>query len=290
MSQENQFLPSILSIVNNAEKIFKDGASVQEVNRIPQPQRIPQRGNHWKKVKNIISVFVDMKGSTKLSAVKHDKSTAEIYQFFTDTMVRIARTFGSSYVDIKGDGVFALFNGDLPHTALCAAVSCKTFATENFHKKTKSKRAVDLECHIGIDCKTVLVKRVGMEPRGGDDSHLRNEVWAGRPVNMSAKLAGYAGSGELLASDRFYNQLTESKAIYSCGCGPQEGEPEVLWEETDVSGDDKFDFEKAFLLRSQWCSVHGKEYCKALLDTEKDARQEAFKSDIHMAESLLVRT
>lgn len=279
MSQENQFLPSILSIINDAEDVFKNGASVQEVKKIPDPQQIPQRKNHWLKMRNIISVFVDMKGSTKLSATKHDKSTAELYQFFTDTMVRIARTFGSSYVDVKGDGVFALFNGDLPHTALCAAVSCKTFASVNFKQKAKSKRNVDLECHIGVDRKTVLVKRVGIEPRGGDDSHLRNEVWAGRPVNMSAKLAAYAGAGELLTSERFYRQLTHPKAKYSCGCGAEGGQSGSLWEEMEVSEDDKFDFEKAFLLKSQWCPSHGREYCKKLLETEKDLREHAVKSN-----------
>jgi class 3 adenylate cyclase len=279
MGPNNQFLSSILDIIDEAEKVFQSGASVQEVNEIPEPQKIPQRRNHWLKIRNIISLFVDMKGSTKLSAVKHDKSTAEIYQLFTDTMVRIVRTFGSSYVDIKGDGVFALFNGDLPHTALCAAVSCKTFAAENFRSKVRSKRGIDLDCHIGIDRKTVLVKRVGMEPRGGDDSHLRNEVWAGRPVNMSAKLSAYAGAGELLCSERFFRQLTHSKAKHSCGCGAAGGQSSPLWEERDVSEDDKFDFEKAYLLKSRWCPTHGRAYCKELLNTEKDLREHTVKSN-----------
>lgn len=206
--------------------------------------------------------------------MKHDKSTAELYQFFTNTMVRILHQFGASYIDVKGDGVFGLFDSDLPHTALAGAVTCKTFATDIFAKKAQSRRQVELECHIGIDQKTVLVKRIGIEPRGGDDSHLRNEVWAGKPVNMSAKLAARAAGGQLLASDRFYSKLDDERATHSCGCGTTEDSVE-LWSPIDVSDDKRFDFEWAYLLTSKWCAVHGREYCQGLIASEKQNLREA---------------
>jgi hypothetical protein len=39
--------------------------------------------NNWYKIKDVISVFVDIRGSTKLSAVAYDQSTASIYELFT---------------------------------------------------------------------------------------------------------------------------------------------------------------------------------------------------------------
>lgn len=275
MASEDQFLPEIAALIGKSEEEFKEGATVQEFKQIPSPDRIPQRKNHWYKIRDVISVFVDMKGSTELSAAKHDKSTAELYQFFTDTMVRILHSFGASYIDVKGDGVFGLFNVGLQHSALAGAVSCKTFAEESFAKEAKRKRKKDLGCHIGIDQKTVLVKRVGIEPRNSDDSHLRNEVWAGKPVNMSAKLAARAESGELLVSDRFYGKLTNPRAIQSCGCGTG-GDSTALWEECDVTDDPKYDFGAAYLLRSRWCVTHGKQYCSELIANEKDQIREVF--------------
>jgi len=73
----------------------------------------------WLKIPGVISVYVDMIGSTKLSAEKYDQSTAKVYKYFTDSAIRIFHEFGSSYIDIKGDGVFALFNSDEVHRALC---------------------------------------------------------------------------------------------------------------------------------------------------------------------------
>lgn len=275
MSIETQFVPEIASLISNSERVYAEGASVQVVRDIPSIDQIPTRRNHWKKVRGVISVFVDMKDSTQLSATKHDKSTAEIYQFFTDTVVRIGHSLGSSYIDVKGDGVFMLFNESLPYTALAAAVSCKSFANGSFRSKVKSKRDKELGSHIGIDQKDVLVKKVGIEPHGGGDSHLRNEVWAGRPVNMSAKLAGFAGNNELIASDRFYSRLTDRHATHSCGCNSLSSDSEWLWSEVMLDSETQFDFDKAYRLISDWCRTHGREYCQALLDLERDQREQA---------------
>ena len=56
--------------------------------------------------------FVDMKGSTQLSATNHEKSTAGAYQLFTGTAVRLFDAFDAPYINVRGDGVFALFDQD----------------------------------------------------------------------------------------------------------------------------------------------------------------------------------
>lgn len=277
MALRDQYFPGIAELIEVSEEEYDEGASVESRRLIPAPDGIPQRNNKWLKIEGVISVFVDMKGSTELSAAKKDKSTAEIYQFFTNTMVKILSKFGASYIDVKGDGVFGLFNPGLPHTALSAAVTCKTFCEQEFSGKVKAKRKVELGCHIGIDQKTVLVKRVGIEPRDSDDSHLRNEVWAGKPVNMSAKLATSVGAGELMVSDRFFRKLTNDHAKKSCSCGSG-SERKSLWEEVDVESEEKFDFKKAYVLRSNWCKVHGREYCQELVRQERDDIREASES------------
>jgi class 3 adenylate cyclase len=144
-----------------------------------------------------------------------------------------------------------------------AAVTFKTFAHEIAVKKIKLATDQDVGCHIGIDQKTVLVKKVGMK-RAGGRTDRQNEVWAGKPVNMAAKLASLTDQNELLASDRFVVRLSDARATMSCGCG-NKGISNPLWSERDLSGDPRFDFKKAFLLRSIWCAEHGTEYANGLL-------------------------
>lgn len=51
--------------------------------------------------------------------------------------------------------------------------------------------------------------------------------------------------------------------LKTCGC--PNGEKVNLWTEVDISDDGKFDFDKAYMLRSHWCGTHGKEYCENIL-------------------------
>jgi hypothetical protein len=120
-----------------------------------------------------------MLGSTQLSASIHENSTAGAYQLFTGTGVECFDRFEASYIDVKGDGVFALFNGNQPYRALAAAVTFKTFAKEEFVPRIKDVTGLTVGCHIGIDEKLVLVRKLGLK-RYAERSDRQNEVWAGK--------------------------------------------------------------------------------------------------------------
>jgi class 3 adenylate cyclase len=251
------------AVIDGEAARFDEPKSVQLVNSIPDTSGIPlQNPNHWLRIPDVICVFVDMRNSTKLSAYHQDKTTAGIYQLFTGTAVRLFNTFESPYIDVRGDGAFALFNASQPHRALAAAVTFKTFAEEVFVPKAKTKVQVDIGAHIGIDQRTVLVRKIGLRQVEGRTDR-QNEVWAGKPVNMAAKLASRTTGTELLVSDRFYDRLTSDKAIMSCGCPG--GTKAYLWQVVDLTADSLFDFNKAYRLGSSWCKIHGSEYCDALL-------------------------
>jgi class 3 adenylate cyclase len=213
-----------------------------------------------------------MKGSTQLSATLHARGTAGAYQLFTGTAVKLFHEFEAPYIDVRGDGVFALFNQDQVYRALAAAVTFKTFAEKTFLPTLKEKTDLELGAHIGIDQETVLVRRIGMK-RHADRTDRQNEVWAGKPVNMSSKLAGKAQAGELLVSDRYYERIVDVHARKSCGCPG--GEKVNLWEQVDVTDDEKFDFATAHCLKSRWCETHGEEYCDAILALDSSAKARA---------------
>lgn len=251
--------------------IFNQRRTFEERSSIPDTTEIPiQDKTRWFRIRNIICLYVDMLGSTQLSASTNEEATAGAYQLFTGTAVAIFDRFEASYVDVKGDGVFALFNGGQPYRALAAAVTFKTFSKEEFVPKVKQATGLTVGCHIGLDKKLVLVRKLGLK-RHAERSDRQNEVWAGKPVNMAAKLAAKSADGEMLVSDRFYESITDDRARYSCGCdkGQATGTKSLLWKQIDLAGDTKFDFQFAYCLASQWCSKHGSEYCEKLLTLDR---------------------
>ena len=68
----------------------------------------------------------------------------------------------------------------------------------------------------------------------------------------------------LVVSDRFYNNLKHPSAIYSCGC--PEGEKVNLWDEYNLKNNEKFDFNLAYHIKSNWCKDHGSVTFNELLE------------------------
>jgi class 3 adenylate cyclase len=255
------------NVIQEQIDIYNNGRSITVYNEIPDTTQIPIENQRlWLKIPDIICVFVDIQGSTKLSATKHDKGTAGVYQLFTNTTVRIFHEMEAPYIDVKGDGVFALFNSNQIYRALVSAVSFKTFAEIEFIPRIRQVTEIDIGCHIGIDQKTVLVRKVGLKRKNGRTDR-QNEVWAGKPVNMASKLASMSKNKQLFVSDRYFNKLKDNKAIYSCGC--PNNEVVKLWKDVNISDKEYFDFNTAYYLESHWCPTHGVEYMNHLLSLDK---------------------
>lgn len=256
----------IAQIIEQETKHFNGTASVTRKNQIPETKKIPiEKPNHWLQIPDVIACFVDMAGSTRLSASVHQNSTAKIYRYFTQTAVRIFHEFEAPYIDVRGDGVFALFDQNQTHRALAATVSFKTFVANNFTPRVKASTKLEIGGHFGIDKQTVLVRKFGLKAFGGR-SDRKNEVWAGRPINMAAKLASLSSEDTLLVSDRYWKGLTGHRSLMSCGCGSDSGQTAQLWSEIDVSADERFDFDVAHQLASNWCSKHGKDFCRSIIE------------------------
>ena len=257
-------LPSrFQGLIERQMALYGQGTTSEIRNSIPPADDIPfMNRRHWFKIPNVISVFVDMVGSTQLSAQMHARGTARAYQFFTGTAVHLFHEFDAPYIDVRGDGVFGLFNQDQIYRALAAAVTFKTFVEVEFVPRFETDTGIGLGAHIGIDQGTVLVRRIGLKRRD-DRTDRQNEVWAGKPVNMSAKLASMAKAGELLASDRYFRRITHKRVRLSCGC--PDNKKEELWTPVNVTEKPQFDFDTAHCLMACWCKIHGEEYCNAIM-------------------------
>jgi len=266
MISKKQIPTKYKEIIDAQVEKFKTNIFTEEVDKIPNVDDIPgEQSNKWVKIPDVICVFVDMKNSTKFSARHHAGTTAKVYTLFTGTAVRLFKEFGASYIDIKGDGVFALFNSDQVHAALCSAVTFRTFVTNEFTTKVTNKTEVETGVHIGIDQATLIVSKIGLR-KSNARGDMHNEVWAGKAVNMAAKLSSLSDNDEICVSDRFYNNIACDKALNSCTCS---GDPQLLWQEKDVLNDERFSFRTAHILESSWCKEHGAEYLDEILLADK---------------------
>jgi hypothetical protein len=133
MMNNSQLPQGIMDIIQSKVDQFHQTNSVETVSRIPDTTNIPLKDNKWLKIEDVICVYADMIASTKLSANdKYGARTASAYELFTGTIIRIFHYFDAAYIDVKGDGVFALFNSNQVYHSLVAAVTVKTFAEETF--------------------------------------------------------------------------------------------------------------------------------------------------------------
>lgn len=260
---EEQLPQQFRAIIDAQVKLYGEARTITNQNDIPEPLYIPlDDKKHWLHIPDVICVYIDMKNSTGLCANSSENLVAKAYQLFTQTAVELLNEFGAAYIDVRGDGAFGLFDRDKPYHAIAAAITFRTFAEKDFTAVVSRDAGVEVGTHIGIDQKTLLVRRIGFR-RAGGRTDRQNEVWAGKPVNMAAKLSSVSVDGEILVSDRFFAAISDDLVRLSCGC--PDGTKKELWSDRDLSGDNRFDFDVAHSLKTKWCPEHGEQYCTDIL-------------------------
>lgn len=242
-----------------------DNIKIEEIDNIPDSDKIPfSDPRKWLKVKNVSCLFIDIANSSILDYKTHPKSVAQIYQGFTNTLVEIMNIFKAKYIDIKGDGAFALFDQQNSSIyAFLAAVSFRTFFINSLRdlilKKTNNK--VELKFKGGIYYGDVIFKRMGL---WGDK---KNEVWTNSTVNNCFKLTSKAQNNSIIVSEEVYNNFNNSRYILkTCGCGSN-GIPENLWTYKDDFNIDLnyIGIEGAWEFQSWWCKKCGEKFINLVI-------------------------
>ena len=245
------------------------------------PEVGPTNGGLWYQVPGVTAVFADLKGSTDLNANDRRRAAAYAYTYFISAMAVIMNRFSAGYVDIQGDGIFGLFSG--PSSQFRAAACAITMKTqvqrdiaERFRKSARSDWV--MSAGVGMDRGTLLVRRLGL--RGTKV----NEVWAGKPVSMAAKLSSVADPNQVVVSDRVFSlyqngsKLRQRALLCSCGCGNGVRSPGLdvpigctsyLWEKEPTTAGLGLDFSRIHRLNTLWCQTHGPEFCEAIVTGKK---------------------
>jgi len=255
------------------------GVQITTKNEVPEEG--PVNKGLWFQIPNVTAVFIDLKRSTELSADSSPKTSAFAYTYFVRAVVLIFERFGSNYIDIHGDGVFALFSGPQSEFyAVASAITARTQIERDISVRFKEDTSTDWEltAGVGIDRGTLLVRRLGL--RGAK----QNEVWAGRPVNMAAKLSSVPCSNQVVVSDRVFSRYQKASYIrqrallWTCGCcGDIRGDgldipigkTKCLWTEEPAPEEMGLDFDTLYRLESEWCCVHGAEFCETIVTDRK---------------------
>ena len=250
---------------------------VQVENKLQVPESGPVHSGLWWRIPGVTAVFVDLKRSTQLSASGGRKEAAYAYTYFIRAMAVILERFSAGYMDIQGDGIFGLFAGKgSAFAAAACAITMRTQMEQTVAAQFKKDSSSDwnLTAGIGVDVGTLLVRRLGL--RGTK----QNEVWAGKPVNVAAKLSSVAGDNQIVVSERVFTNYEKSSGIRrralfrSCGCkGSSQGtglsngdsNHSVLWKQQASPKNLGLDFAAVYKRRAGWCRKHGAEYCEAIV-------------------------
>lgn len=268
----------IMSVWGTIEDIRDDrkastkGLEVEDIQYIPSASESRLEVSRWYRIDRAVSVYADMRGSTELSTTRQAQTIGKLYELFTGSWIQVLRQLNADYIDVKGDGGFGLFYGKAGIVqAVLAAITFRTLISTQLASTANSLihgMEWEMNSKVGIHVGPLLVKRVGQ--RNTVNRQYNWLVWAGKPVNYSAKLSSLADPDTLLVTKPVYDLLADKDILtdhllLSCGCGA-EGTKSQLWSQLDsesevvqaVGGID------VYSLSSFWCTTHGDEYFDAV--------------------------
>lgn len=266
-------------VANQLEDQSRLGVNIVGQDNVPESG--PANSGVWWQIPAVTCIFADLKRSTSLSADGSRKDAAYAYTYFIRAMTVTLERFSARYIDIQGDGIFGLFSGrGSEFWAAACAITMRTQVEREVEPifRRDSSSQWKLSAGIGIDRGALLVRRLGL--RGAK----QNEVWAGKPVNMAAKLSSCAGRNEVAVSERVFagykraSQLRQRALLMSCGCRGRTlgkgldapaNQNHLLWTEQAPPKHLGLDFAIAHKRGKGWCEKHGTEYCEAILSGKR---------------------
>jgi class 3 adenylate cyclase len=253
--------------------------TVEDWNGTLDVASLPITIRKWIKVPDIVTVVADLKNSTKLGTGKQAASTASIYQAATGGVVQTFDQFDADFIQIQGDGAFALFWGNKRYErAMCAAITIRTLSDDLVERlESKWPSIEETGFKLGVASGRVLVKRIGT-PR---NPAQQEPVWAGKPVNYAAKAAQSADRHQVIVTGSVWDKISGNDYLtISCGCdgyGNPTNPSTIIWEDMTIERLPEADPEReGRRLIAPWCKVHGPEFCAAILDGKR-ARSDAIE-------------
>ncbi len=258
-----EFLKEVYSYAENRVK----GIQPVDIEYIPDEDNIKLEVGKWYRIRNVVCVYVDLKDSTRVSFQKTKEGMAKVYEHIGTGIVKIFQheDFKADYIDIKGDGGFALYKGDYAEVkSFLAAETFKTYVYKHLRNRFPN---IEIRFGIGISKGNLLVKKVGIR-------RWNYPVWAGRVVNHAAYICKevkrkFVFHNDIIGvTEEIYTVLNSDKfrqwLVLSCGC-PNDKKVN-LWKKTSPSDSVYPDF---YYLEANWCDKHGEQYISKVIQLIK---------------------
>lgn len=271
-------------------RVFQDVEKKIEAQlEIVPKTKIPQNENEYKLevdkwicVNNVVCVYFDLASSTNILLKEDEEVSAKIFDSYIQSATQIFTNYECSYLDIQGDGGFALFSGcNHIQRALVSAITLKTCLSSeysnNLSQMLKKISSLNLTTKIGIHIGRVLSKNSGIRTE-------KEKLWLGGLVSLASKICNF-DSEDLGIMDLHYGKdlykndyIKISQDMYceikklkccdfilkSCGCG---GKSE-LWKKITLRRT-YFAMKDFYILKTNWCKIHGDDFSEAILGNKK---------------------
>lgn len=272
MDEDFELFGLLDDLEEEAKEALDEDVSLEERNEIPDLADIRSEVPRWMRVDDVVAVVADLKNSTQFNTDRNEKTIARFYESYMQQLVDAVAAFDPAFIDIQGDGLFALFDGDKPYErALAAGVTMKTYVQLRLLPQLKAKLGDSLPetgLKVGAASGSIFVKKVGV--RGKTEP-----IWAGKPVNWAAKCAQQAQAGEMIVAEAVWERLQSNDYItHSCGCNTETRIPTALWTAVEIERLPE-DRRSGHLLRTNWCPNHGSEFSDAILAGKKNRTEVA---------------
>lgn len=169
---------------------FKYAWTRRKGQKVPEQEEV-KLGNDGVDL-DVVCLYADMAGSTKLVDNYEPEFAAEMYKAFLFCASRIIKARGGIITAYDGDRVMGIFIGDLKNTNAAKAALMINYAVSQIInpaiKQQYPKTNFVLKHGVGVDSSSILVARTGV--RGSNDL-----VWMGKSANHAAKLCSIREEG-----------------------------------------------------------------------------------------------
>jgi adenylate cyclase len=160
------------------------------------------RGESERKLATVL--FADMSGFTALSEQLDPEEIYEINNIFLQELAAAVHRYGGTVDKYIGDEIMALFGApraheDDPERALATALEMRE-GVRAVNERLGARLPRPIELHAGVNTGLVIAGRVG-------DTSRSDYTAIGDTVNLAARLASEAQSGQIFVSEATY-QLT----------------------------------------------------------------------------------
>ena len=177
-------------IKNKVKSIIDETFDVRDITYVPKIDNSKLTfGNTGLRFEST-TLFIDMRGSTKLLNIHQKRTVAKIHMSYFHTIVKIANANDGHVRSFNGDSALIFFQGTTKDTLSNAVITAMKIKYMLVHEvNTIVKKYAEVNFGIGIDDGQVLCTKVGI---GGENN--RDLFWVGNCVNKATRIGDECSS------------------------------------------------------------------------------------------------